>query len=210
VWRPYQPLATLCRARRAEGGEGGGGGGNSVGFSFLGRDFYNSIAEKNADVRTSPLPLSSAYDGWSDALSPRTHGYGGRWGGGCVGAQDFQRLLLMYTGAIAAGIPVFVLRDFFRERLSLRWREWMTGRFVGRYFDNRNFYRIQVRHTAPKTQTNATPNRLISTLASIKRLISTQRVWFKTLGLPEPAEKARCPATWGDGHAGGGAATEVM
>jgi len=51
----------------------------------------------------------------------------------------------MYTGAIAAGIPVFVLKDFFRERLSLRWREWMTGRFVDRYFENRNFYRIQVR-----------------------------------------------------------------
>jgi ABC-type uncharacterized transport system fused permease/ATPase subunit len=59
-------------------------------------------------------------------------------------SQDFQRLLLMYTGAIAAGIPVFVLKDFFRERLSLRWREWMTGRFVNRYFENRNFYRIQV------------------------------------------------------------------
>lgn len=63
-------------------------------------------------------------------------------------AQDFQRLLLMYTGAIAAGIPVFVLKDFFRERLSLRWRQWMTGRFVDRYFENRNFYRIQVRLSA--------------------------------------------------------------
>lgn len=27
---------------------------HSVGFNFLGRDFYNSIAEKNPDVRSFP------------------------------------------------------------------------------------------------------------------------------------------------------------
>jgi len=77
----------------------------SVGFNFLGRDFFNSIAEKNP--------------------------------------EEFQRLLSTYFLAIAGGIPIFVLRDFYKQRLALSWRKWMTGDFVGQYFDERAFYRIQ-------------------------------------------------------------------
>ena len=57
--------------------------------------------------------------------------------------EAFQRNLAMYVGAIAVAIPIFVMRDFFANRLVLRWRNWMTRDYVGRYFERRTFYKIQ-------------------------------------------------------------------
>ncbi|XP_066316943.1 ABC transporter D family member 2, chloroplastic-like isoform X2 [Miscanthus floridulus] len=79
--------------------------GISVGFNFLGRDFYNALADKDQ--------------------------------------QKFTMQLLYYLGAFAGGIPFFVLRDYARETLSLRWRSWMTSYYMKRYFKNRTFYKIQ-------------------------------------------------------------------
>ncbi|TVU22894.1 hypothetical protein EJB05_32615, partial [Eragrostis curvula] len=79
--------------------------GISVGFNFLGRDFYNALADKDQ--------------------------------------EKFTTQLLYYLGAFAGGIPFFVLRDYARETLSLRWRSWMTSYYMERYFKNRTFYKIQ-------------------------------------------------------------------
>ncbi|KAJ0971770.1 hypothetical protein J5N97_019729 [Dioscorea zingiberensis] len=79
--------------------------GISVGFNFLGRDFYNALANKDQ--------------------------------------EQFTKQLLYYLGAFAGGIPFFVLRDYAREILSLRWRSWMTSYYMDRYLKNRTFYRIQ-------------------------------------------------------------------
>ncbi|KAH9330447.1 hypothetical protein KI387_002555, partial [Taxus chinensis] len=79
--------------------------GISVGFNFLGRDFYNALASKDQ--------------------------------------EQFTKQLLYYLGAFAGGIPVFVLRDYGRETLALRWRAWMTNYYLDRYFGNRTFYKIQ-------------------------------------------------------------------
>lgn len=83
--------------------------GISVGFNFLGRDFYNALANKDQ--------------------------------------EQFTRQLLYYLGAFAVGIPVFVLRDYARETLSLRWRSWMTSYYMKRYFKNQTFYKIQSQST---------------------------------------------------------------
>ncbi|XP_077251029.1 ABC transporter family protein [Tasmannia lanceolata] len=79
--------------------------GISVGFNFLGRDFYNALANKDQ--------------------------------------EQFTKQLLYYLGAFAGGIPIFVLRDYARETLSLRWRSWMTSYYMQRYFRNQTYYRIQ-------------------------------------------------------------------
>ncbi|GMH07954.1 hypothetical protein Nepgr_009794 [Nepenthes gracilis] len=79
--------------------------GISVGFSFLGRDFYNALANKDQ--------------------------------------EQFTKQLLYYLVGFAGGIPFFVLRDFARETLSLRWRSWMTTYYLDRYFKNQTFYKIQ-------------------------------------------------------------------
>ncbi|OMO84824.1 ABC transporter-like protein [Corchorus capsularis] len=79
--------------------------GISVGFNFLGRDFYNALANKDQ--------------------------------------AQFSTQLLYYLCAFAVGIPFFVLRDYAKETLSLRWRCWMTSYYMQRYLSNRTFYKIQ-------------------------------------------------------------------
>ncbi|KAG2664357.1 hypothetical protein I3760_16G078600 [Carya illinoinensis] len=79
--------------------------GISVGFNFLGRDFYNALANKDQ--------------------------------------QQFTKQLLYYLGAFAGGIPFFVLRDYARDTLALRWRSWMTRYYMERYLKNQTFYKIQ-------------------------------------------------------------------
>ncbi|CAI0555420.1 unnamed protein product [Linum tenue] len=79
--------------------------GISVGFNFLGRDFYNALANKDQ--------------------------------------EQFTKQLVYYLGAFAGGIPFFVLRDYAREVLALRWRSWMTKHYLQRYLKHRLFYKIQ-------------------------------------------------------------------
>lgn len=40
-------------------------------------------------------------------------------------------------------MQIFVLRDYARETLSLRWRSWMTKYYMERYLENQTFYKIQ-------------------------------------------------------------------
>lgn len=79
--------------------------GISVGFNFLGRDFYNALANKDQ--------------------------------------AQFKTQLVYYLGAFAGGIPIFVLRDYARDVLALRWRSWMTTYYMERYLKNQTFYKIQ-------------------------------------------------------------------
>ncbi|XAR67230.1 Fatty-acyl-CoA-transporting ATPase [Bertholletia excelsa] len=79
--------------------------GISVGFNFLGRDFYNALANKDQ--------------------------------------EQFTKQLLYYLAGFAGGIPFFVLRDYAKETLALRWRSWMTSYYVDRYLKNQTFYKIQ-------------------------------------------------------------------
>lgn len=74
-------------------------------FSFLGRDFFNALSEKDA--------------------------------------ERFTQMLFKWLGALTAGIPVFVLRDYYQSRLALDWREWMTRKVTSEYFENQTFYRVQ-------------------------------------------------------------------
>ncbi|XP_068317254.1 ABC transporter D family member 2, chloroplastic-like [Pyrus communis] len=79
--------------------------GISVGFNFVGRDFYNALSDKNQ--------------------------------------KQFTKQLLYYLAAFAGGIPIFVLRYYARQTLSLRWRAWMTKHYMDRYLSNQAFYKIQ-------------------------------------------------------------------
>ncbi|RXH86709.1 hypothetical protein DVH24_021982 [Malus domestica] len=57
--------------------------------------------------------------------------------------EQFTKQLLYYLGAFAVGIPIFVLRYYARQTLSLRWRAWMTKHYMDRYLSNQAFYKIQ-------------------------------------------------------------------
>ena len=49
----------------------------------------------------------------------------------------------MIRAVAGAAIPVFVMRDYYQSVLTLRWRAWMTERYVEKYLGDRNFYHIQ-------------------------------------------------------------------
>lgn len=38
---------------------------------------------------------------------------------------------------------MFVLRNYLKDTLALRWRGWMTSQYIHKYFQNRTFYNIQ-------------------------------------------------------------------
>ena len=55
----------------------------------------------------------------------------------------FTEMLFKWLAALCVGIPVFVLRDYYQQRLSLEWREWMTRSLTAEYFEGRTFYQVQ-------------------------------------------------------------------
>ncbi|KAK9820926.1 hypothetical protein WJX74_009117 [Apatococcus lobatus] len=59
-------------------------------------------------------------------------------------AERFTQMLFKWLGALTVGIPVFVFRSYYQDRLALEWRNWMTEDFTKRYFENRTFYQVQV------------------------------------------------------------------
>lgn len=55
----------------------------------------------------------------------------------------FAEMLVKWLCALCVGIPVYVFRDYYQNKLALEWREWMTKRFTERYFEDRAFYQVQ-------------------------------------------------------------------
>lgn len=58
-------------------------------------------------------------------------------------AAGFYRNLWIYLGTFALAVPVGVFYRYASERLSLLWRESMTGLLVNRYLFNRAYYRLR-------------------------------------------------------------------
>ena len=58
-------------------------------------------------------------------------------------AARFATMIARWLGAIALGLPVFVLKDYVQARLALDWRQWMTDRLTSDYLGGRAFYRLQ-------------------------------------------------------------------
>ncbi|KAI7843346.1 hypothetical protein COHA_003043 [Chlorella ohadii] len=56
---------------------------------------------------------------------------------------EFAEILVKFLVAICAGIPVYVLRDYYQSKLALEWRQWLTERLTAEYFYDRTFYQVQ-------------------------------------------------------------------
>ncbi len=54
----------------------------------------------------------------------------------------FWRYLFIYAGLIVTAIPLLVLYRYVRLKLGLMWRDWLTQRFLSRYFSNRAYYEL--------------------------------------------------------------------
>ncbi|GJD06596.1 ABC transporter D family member 2, chloroplastic [Galdieria sulphuraria] len=79
--------------------------GVSVAFSYIGRDFWNALSEKNL--------------------------------------ENFQHEIILFFTAMVVGVPIFVLYSYFREILSIHWREWLSDRILNKYFEKRGFYYLE-------------------------------------------------------------------
>ena len=55
----------------------------------------------------------------------------------------YWRLLWLYLGTFALAVPLGVYYRWTEERLALLWREWMAQHLIGRYFNNRAYYRLR-------------------------------------------------------------------
>jgi len=56
---------------------------------------------------------------------------------------SFQHELVLFFTAMTIGVPIFVLYSYFREILSIHWREWLSDRILSKYFENRSFYYLE-------------------------------------------------------------------
>lgn len=57
-------------------------------------------------------------------------------------AERFWSSIWRYTALLTAAVPVYGLYYFVRDTLGLRWRRWLTHRFLARYFSQRAYYRL--------------------------------------------------------------------
>ena len=57
-------------------------------------------------------------------------------------SQRFFRTLILLFGVIVTTIPLISFKTYVQGKLSLYWRRWLTHRFLHRYFENINFYRL--------------------------------------------------------------------
>jgi putative ATP-binding cassette transporter len=60
-----------------------------------------------------------------------------------------QSLAYLFVGVyfcgFLVGIPIVAFYGYVQQYLGMRWREWMTGEFLQRYFQDRNYYEIEIR-----------------------------------------------------------------
>ena len=57
-------------------------------------------------------------------------------------AERFWSSIYFFVVLLVIAVPCYALYYFVRDRLAIRWRRWMTNRFLGEYFGNRAFYRL--------------------------------------------------------------------
>jgi len=59
--------------------------------------------------------------------------------------EAFYPTLRMYALALTGGTPVAVLYKFYREKLAVQWRAWMTQRILDMYEANRSYYALEMK-----------------------------------------------------------------
>lgn len=57
----------------------------------------------------------------------------------------FRWKLIEYVIAFAVATPIVVFYSYSEQRLGLLWRRWLSHKILSRYFDNRAYYRLNLR-----------------------------------------------------------------
>ncbi len=56
----------------------------------------------------------------------------------------FWQTVFIFIGVLVIYAPLLAGYTYLRDRLSLQWRQWLTHRFVDRYFNHRAYYNLQI------------------------------------------------------------------
>jgi putative ATP-binding cassette transporter len=57
-------------------------------------------------------------------------------------SSRFWHSMRMFGGALCAGVPIYALYYFVRDRLGIEWRRWLTHHLLDRYFSQRAYYEL--------------------------------------------------------------------
>jgi putative ATP-binding cassette transporter len=56
----------------------------------------------------------------------------------------FTRLIMWFSGIAAVYIVVGVYQNYLQQMLQIRWRRWLTERYIARWMEHRAYYRLQI------------------------------------------------------------------
>jgi putative ATP-binding cassette transporter len=62
-------------------------------------------------------------------------------------AHRFWHSMLVFGGALLAGVPIYAFCYYVRDRLGIAWRRWLTHQFLGKYLNNRAYYDLTTNET---------------------------------------------------------------
>lgn len=79
----------------------------SVQFSYLSRDFWTALNQKNP--------------------------------------EEFQAVLTRFSLALLAGVPISVSYKYYRDKLALQWRNWLSQRVLDMFQADRSYYLLEAR-----------------------------------------------------------------
>jgi vitamin B12/bleomycin/antimicrobial peptide transport system ATP-binding/permease protein len=55
---------------------------------------------------------------------------------------EFWKMLWIYAAVFVVGTPIVAFSGWAKDKLALRWRQWLTTHLLDKYLRNRNFYKI--------------------------------------------------------------------
>jgi ABC-type uncharacterized transport system fused permease/ATPase subunit len=82
--------------------------GMNVWFSFIGREFWTALSERNA--------------------------------------RQYYLLMGKFGAALICGLPVWIFHTFYREKLAIEWRAWLTQRLLDMFQAHRKCAPLRTRH----------------------------------------------------------------
>ena len=108
-----------------------------------------------------------------------------------LAAKDIPRFLrsvFIFLGVLVAAVPVIAFAGYVKDKLGLYWRQWLTNRFLNKYFSNQAFYHINFNADVDnpdqrisediRTFTQQTLTFLLLSLFSVLQLIAFSAVLF--------------------------------
>ena len=54
--------------------------------------------------------------------------------------EEFWKIVAIYAFCLVLALPIRALQSYLIPKLGLLWREWLSGRLLGRYLSNRAYY----------------------------------------------------------------------